>query len=96
MKWLDTIVYILYGCGALILLLFIANLILAKIRGTDSKWVRRLLYIVAIIAAVLGTIRSKFVYSETVFFADILVVLCIIIAFVRSEKPPVPMEDDEQ
>ena len=50
----------------------------------------------AIIAAVLGTIRSKFVYSETVFFADILVVLCIIIAFVRSEKPPVPMEDDEQ
>ena len=96
MKWLDTIVYILYGCGALILLLFIANLILAKTRGTDSKWVRRLLYIVAIIAAVLGTIRSKFVYSEPVFFADILVVLCIIIAFVRSEKPPVPMEDDEQ
>ncbi len=84
MKWLDTIVYILYGCGALILLLFIANLILAKTRGADSKWVRRLLYIVAIIAAVLGTIRSKFVYSETVFFADILVVLCIIIAFVLT------------
>ena len=43
MKWLDTIVYILYGCGALILLLFITNLILAKTRGADSKWVRRLL-----------------------------------------------------
>ena len=70
MNWLDTITYILYGCGVLIILLFAVNLILAKKRGEDSKWVRRALYVVAFIAAVLGAIRAKAVYSETVFFAE--------------------------
>ena len=36
MNWLDTITYILYGCGVLIILLFAVNLILAKKRGEDS------------------------------------------------------------
>lgn len=96
MNWLDTIVYILYGCGVLIILLFAVNLILAKKRGEDSKWVRRALYVVAFIAAVLGAIRAKAVYSETVFFADLLVIFCLIVAFVRSEKPQQPPEDDNQ
>lgn len=90
MNWLDTITYILYGCGVLIILLFAVNLILAKKRGEDSKWVRRALYVVAFIAAVLGAIRAKAVYSETVFFADLLVIFCLIVAFVRSEKPQQP------
>ena len=83
MNWLDTITYILYGCGVLIILLFAVNLILAKKRGEDSKWVRRALYVVAF-------------YSETVFFADLLVIFCLIVAFVRSEKPQQPPEDDDQ
>ena len=90
MNWLDTIVYILYGCGVLIILLFAVNLILAKKRGEDSKWV------LAFIAAVLGAIRAKAVYSETVFFADLLVIFCLIVAFVRSEKPQQPPEDNDQ
>ena len=48
------------------------------------------------IAAVLGAIRAKAVYSETVFFADLLVIFCLIVAFVRSEKPQQPPEDDDQ
>ena len=96
MNWLDTITYILYGCGVLIILLFAVNLILAKKRGEDSKWVRRALYVVAFIAAVLGAIRAKAVYSESVFFADLLVIFCLIVAFVRSEKPQQPPEDDDQ
>ena len=53
---------------------------------------RRALYVVAFIAAVLGAIRAKAVYSETVFFADPLVIFCLIVAFVRSEKPQQPPE----
>ena len=45
---------------------------------------------------VLGAIRAKAVYSETVFFADLLVIFCLIVAFVRSEKPQQPPEDDDQ
>ena len=96
MTWLDIIVYVLYGCGALIVLLFATNLILVKKRGEDSPLVRRLLYVVAIIAVILGIIRAKFVYSETVLFANVLVLLCLIVSFVRSEKPPQPMEDEEE
>lgn len=96
MTWLDIITYILYGCGVLIVLLFAVNLILAKKRREDSKWVRRALYAAAFIAAVLGAIRAKVVYSETVFFADLLVIFCLIVAFVRSEKPMQPMEEGEE
>lgn len=46
--------------------------------------------------AVLGAIRAKAVYSETVFFADLLVIFCLIVAFVRSEKPQQPPEDNDQ
>ena len=59
-------------------------------------WCARLLYVVAIIAVILGIIRAKFVYSETVLFANVLVLLCLIISFVRSEKAPQPIEDEEE
>lgn len=96
MTWLDIITYVLYGCGALILLLFIANLLLVKKRGEDSALIRRLLYVVAIIAVILGIIRAKFLYSETVLFANVMVLLCLIISFVRSEKPVQPLPDEEE
>lgn len=96
MTWLDIITYVLYGCGALILLLFIANLLLVKKRGEDSALIRRVLYVVAIIAVILGIIRAKFLYSETVLFANVMVLLCLIISFVRSEKPVQPLPDEEE
>ena len=96
MTWLDIITYVLYGCGALILLLFIANLLLVKKRGEDSALIRRLLYVVAIIAVILGIIRAKFLYSETVLFANVMVLICLIISFVRSEKPVQPLPDEEE
>lgn len=96
MTWLDIITYVLYGCGALILLLFIANLLLVKKRGEDSALIRRVLYVVAIIAVILGIIRAKFLYSETVLFANVMVLICLIISFVRSEKPVQPLPDEEE
>ena len=37
MDWLDIIVYVLYGCGALIVLLFATNLLLVKKRMTSMQ-----------------------------------------------------------
>ena len=97
MNRLDTITYILYGCGVLIILLFAVNLILAKKRGEALQ--------LGAPGAVCGglhrrrprrVIRAKAVYSETVFFADLLVIFCLIVAFVRSEGPQQPPEDDDQ
>ena len=96
MAWTDILKYCLFGLGALILLLLITNIVLATKRGKDSDLVRRLMYILAFIAVIIAIIRSFALYSSTVVFADALVLVCLIVAFIRSERKPADLTEKDE
>lgn len=96
MAWTDILKYCLFGLGALILLLLITNIMLATKRGKDSDLVRRLMYILAFVAVIIAIIRSFALYSSTVVFADVLVLVCLIVAFIRSEHKPADLTEKDE
>ncbi len=86
MSWLDVLKYVTYALGAVILFLWLYNVYRAITKKSDLVPVRRLMFILAIVAIGLSATRSAQVHGFTVVFADIIVLLCILEAFANSEK----------
>lgn len=88
MSWLDGLMVAIYVLGAMILLLWLYNLVRALRQRSDCVPVRRLMYCLAIAAVALSIARSSQLYGSTVVFANLIALLCIIAAFARSERKP--------
>lgn len=95
MSWLDLLKYAVYGLGAMIALLWLLNLYRVLRKKSDCVPARRLMFILAILAIILSIARSSQLYGQTVVFADIVVLLCIVVAFVRSEKNRVQNQETD-
>ena len=86
MSWLEVFQYAIYGLGGAVVLLWLFNLSLA-IRGRrESVAARRMMFILAFVLLGLSIARSSQLYGSTGVFANILVLGCITVAFVRSER----------
>ncbi|NCC69607.1 MAG: hypothetical protein EOM14_15720 [Clostridia bacterium] len=88
MSWIDCLKYAIYALGAIILLLWLFNFYRALRKKSDCVLVRRLMYSLAILVIGLSIARSSQLYGSAVVFANITVLLCIIVAFYRSEQKP--------
>ncbi len=86
MSWLDVLKYVTYALGAVILILWILMIYRAAKKKSELVPMRRLMYILAVAAVGMSIARSSQLYGSTVVFADIIVLLCILAAFARSEK----------
>lgn len=86
MSWLDLFKYITYTLGAVILFLWIFILYRAAKKKSEIVSMRRIMYVLAIIAIGMSIVRSSQLYGSTVVFADIIVLFCVLASFARSEK----------
>ena len=83
----------------LVVLFWIVNLILLGIRQQASVWLSRGVYVSGIICAVCNAIRTFITYEQYkgfFVFAHIVVVVCILIAFVRWERSKDSADDGAQ
>lgn len=94
MNWIDFFMYAIYLLGAIILLLWLFNFYRALRKKTDCVFVRRLMYSLTILVIGLSIARSSQLYGSAVVFANITVLLCIIVAFYRSEQKPADEKED--
>jgi hypothetical protein len=76
----------MYSLGGLILLLWLWNILLAAKKLEQSVPARRIMFSLALVVTVLSIFRSVNLYGSTVVFANIIVLGCILIAFIRSER----------
>lgn len=86
MSWTEIVQYAVYGLGGGVLLLWLFNLTRAVRGRRESAAARRAMFLLALILLVLSIARSARLYGSTVVFANILVLGCIAVAFVRSER----------
>ncbi|MPM01118.1 hypothetical protein SDC9_47356 [bioreactor metagenome] len=86
MSWLDLFKYVTYALGTVILFFWILIIYRAVTKKSELVPVRRLMYILAIVAVGMSIARSSQLYGSTVVFADLIVLFCILAAFARSEK----------
>ena len=86
MSWTEVFQYAIYGLGGGVLLLWLFNLRLAVRGRRESVAARRAMFLLALILLGLSIARSSWLYGSTVVFANILVLGCIAVAFVRSER----------
>ncbi len=86
MSWLNCFMYAIYALGAVIVLLWLFNFFRALRKKSDCVPARRLMYCLAILVIGLSIVRSSQLYGQTVVFANIIVLFCMIVAFVRSER----------
>ena len=86
MSWLEVFKYAIYGLGGVVALLWLINLSLALRGRQESVAARRTMFILALDLLGLSIARSSQLYGSTVVFANLLVLGCITVAFVRSER----------
>ncbi len=87
MEWTQTILYVSVGALALVLLCWTVNMILVFRGKKSSMLLSRIMYLLAIAAVVLLAVRSGVVYNEkTMLAADLVVLVCIVISYVRLER----------
>ncbi len=100
MEWTQMVLYAAAAMLLLVLLCWLGNLLLVFRGRPSSMLLSRLMYLLAIPAVVLVSVRSAVVYSEkTMLAADMVVLVCIIVSYVRLERthkygePEEPKED---
>ena len=100
MEWTQMVLYAAAARLLLVLLCWLGNLLLVFRGRPSSMLLSRLMYLLAIPAVVLVSVRSAVVYSEkTMLAADMVVLVCIIVSYVRLERthkygePEEPKED---
>lgn len=86
---------------ALVVVLWLVNLILVGRGRGSSIWVNRLMYVAALAALAVQSVRSFIVYEEKTMFAACLVALvCVIISWRRTEHVhrygPEPDDEDAE
>lgn len=87
MEWTQTILYVSVGMLALVLLCWAVNMFLVFRGKKPNMLLSRVMYLLAIAAVVLISVRSGVVYSEkTMLAADLVVLVCIIVSYVRLER----------
>ena len=86
MSWLEVFQYAIYGLGGAVVLLWLFNLSLAFRGRRESVAARRTMFILAFVLLGLSIARSSQLYGSTVVFANLLVLGCIMVAFIRSER----------
>ena len=101
MIWTDVISYVTLGLFAVVLLSWLLNLLLLALKKPSSILLSRIMYVAALVAAVLSSIRTAVVYTEkTLLVANIVVLVCVIISFRRAERlhkyGPEPDDDEEE
>lgn len=101
MEWTQGVLYAAAGMLVLVLLCWVVNLILVFRGKPSSMLFSRLMYILAMIAVTMIAVRSAVVYSEkTMLAADLVVLVCIAVSYVRLERthkygePEDPEEDE--
>ncbi len=101
MEWTQTILYVSVGMLALVLLCWGANMLLVFRGRASSMLLSRLMYLFAIAAVVMISVRSGVVYTEkTMLAADLVVLVCIVVSYIRLERvhkygEPEPPENDQ-
>ena len=89
------LLYATFGFVGLMVVCMVLNIVNTAKNGTPSVWGTRGLYIFGIAAAVANTIRIALMKSNnrgTILFACGVVIICLIIGLVRSEKGDPVME----
>lgn len=86
MVWTEVMLYAALGLLVLVVLCWVGNMILVLRKKNSSILLSRIMYLTALAAILLSTVRSAVVYSEKTFLvANLIVLACIIISFRRME-----------
>ena len=82
---------------ALLLICFVVNLIVVARKGESSKWFNRGIYLSGVVAAAANAIRMIACRKNgTLFLASLVALICVLVAWVRMERGPLPDEMDEE
>lgn len=86
MVWTEVVLYVALGLLGLVVLCWAGNMVLVLRKKSSSLLLSRIMYLTALAAILLSTVRSAVVYSEKTFLiANLIVLACIIISFRRME-----------
>lgn len=87
MEWTQAALYTAAALLGVVLLCWLGNLILVLRKKEASMALNRIMYLAALAAVAINAVRSAVVYSEkTMLAANIVVLVCLIVAFVRTER----------
>lgn len=85
----EYLMYATFVCLGIIVVCILANLMVSAKKGKTSKGVNRVMYLSAILAVVLNAVRMTFRsgdYNGTLVFANIVVLVSLLISFRRMER----------
>ena len=83
------LMYGTFGFLGLVLVCWVVSMVQVAKRGKASIWMSRGIYVFGAVAVVLNLIRMALVietYKGTMIFANVIALLCILIAFGRAER----------
>ena len=88
------LIAVLCGLG-LVLLMVIANAVITSRQGEPNRLMTRLIYGVGALTVLMNIVRMIASASYTMVFANALALICILVVWMRSEKPPAADKDEE-
>ena len=83
------LMYGTFGFLGLVLVCWIVSMVQVAKKGKSSIWMNRGIYAFGLVAVVLNLIRMTVVFDDykgTMVFANVIALICILIAFVRAER----------
>jgi hypothetical protein len=90
-----------FGFLGLVLVCWIISMVQVAKQGKASIWTSRGIYVFGAVAVILNLIRMAVVfetYKGTMIFANVIALICILIAFARVERdhrfPPEKSEEE--
>lgn len=86
MTWVDYALYLVLAGAAFILLTFLVNAAITAKTGKSSRLLSRIYYVVALLTVLVNLVRSVAVYNWGIWLANLLVLICVGVAFRRSER----------
>ena len=95
------LMYGTFGFLALVLVCWIVSMVQVAKQGKASVWMSRGIYAFGAIAVILNLVRMAIVFDDykgTMVLANVIALICILIAFVRAERDHKfpPSEDGEE
>lgn len=82
----EILLYSAFVCLGLLLLCLVGNLIMVAKKGKPSVLLSRGLYVFGISAVICNGIRMAVGGQGTLVLANVVVLICIVVAFVRMER----------
>lgn len=95
------LMYGTFGFLGLVVVCWIVSMVQVAKQGKASIWMSRGIYVFGLIAVVLNLARMTIAFDDykgTMVFANVIALICILIAFVRAERDhkfPLAAEEEE-